>query len=64
MKSVELSRRPDCDIHKYLKQQVGVPALYDGPTTAGHHGYMCQDCMDEVGYPDSSITYKLEVTGE
>lgn len=64
MKTAWLTKIPDCDIHKYTKNTTGVPALYDGPTKVGHHGYMCQECFDEVGYPESTINYKLEVASD
>lgn len=60
MKIARLAITPDCDVHRYVKHVSGVPARYDGPTRLGTHGYMCQECFDEVGIPGSSINRRLE----
>lgn len=61
MKTVQLAKIPDCDVHAQIKGVEGIPALYDGPTEFGSHGYMCQDCFNEVGFTGSSITFRLEL---
>jgi DNA-directed RNA polymerase subunit M/transcription elongation factor TFIIS len=39
---VEIANKPNCDL-------CGKPALYDGKTTDGPWGYMCQNCFNEHG---------------
>lgn len=43
---------PRCDFHK-LYNQVRV-ATYFGPSTEGITAYMCDDCYQEFGLPDSN----------
>lgn len=48
-----VARIPDCDIHKYDKGVVGVPAVYDAKTIRGPWAYMCQTCwVSEAAYAE------------
>lgn len=52
---------PPCDTHRYNSNptnEEGADGIYDGPTTLGPHGNMCDECFKKFGYPDSTITIK------
>lgn len=53
----------NCDIHKTLKGDATVPATVDGKTVMGPWAYMCNDCLEEFGYPNTPglITILKEV---
>lgn len=46
---VTVSSIPKCDIHKYMKNNPNVPAVYDGKTVHGPWANMCDECYKEVG---------------
>lgn len=46
-----VARIPDCDIHKYDKGVVGIPAAYDAKTKQGPWANMCEECFgDHAAY--------------
>ena len=42
--TAQVTRIPDCDIHKYDMNTPGVPAKYDAKTKRGPWANMCQPC--------------------
>jgi hypothetical protein len=47
---------PQCDIHRYDKKQMGVPAKYDAKTKKGPWANMCDECFkEEAMYPDLGV---------
>lgn len=48
-RSVVVTERPSCDIHKYVHQVDGVPAFYDGRTVDGRWAFMCKVCFVQYG---------------
>lgn len=52
----EMTRRPDCDVHKHLLGGESVPAVYDAPIQPrGQWGYMCEECYDSYAMPNAHL---------
>lgn len=47
--AVEILAVKQCDIHRYVMDQPGVEARYDGKTKGGPWANMCQECFNKHG---------------
>ena len=42
---VEVTKYPECDVHKYNYRESGIEAHYDARTLNGQWGNLCDDCF-------------------